>query len=166
MTIMAKVTAKNLAHALQKVQSLNIKDKELICDEIYKEQPNLLASVLVQKQLGNSLQDVDVLLNILIVLHLALDDAEIILSKVTEDEQEHQLKLLKSTILFSEGLSDNLVKSSVNQYVSNHKEPILLSYVIDTMKAAGFFEKTDENSKYLTQAGLNLVACIANGTQK
>lgn len=163
---MAKVTAKNLAHALHKVQSLNIKDKELICDEIYKEQPNLLASVLVQKQLGSSLQDVDVLLNILMVLHLALDDAEIILSKVTEDEQEHQLQLLKSTILFSEGLSDNLVKSSVNQYVSNHKEPILLSYVIDTMQAAGFFEKTYENSKYLTQAGLNLVACIANGTQK
>jgi hypothetical protein len=42
-TIMAKVTAKNLAQALHKVQSLNIKDKELLCDEIYKKQPNLLA---------------------------------------------------------------------------------------------------------------------------
>lgn len=161
---MAKVTAKNLAHALQKVQSLNIKDKESICDEIYKEQPNLLASVIVQKQLGNSLQDIDVLLNILIVLYLALNDAGISISKVTTEEQEHQLNILKSTILFSEGLSDNLVKSSVNQYISNHKEPILLSYVIKTMQAAGFFEKTYENSKYLAQAGMNLVDCIANGT--
>ncbi len=163
---MAKVTANNLAQALQKVQSLNIKDKELICEEIYKEQPNLLSSILVQKQLGNSLQDVEVLLNILIVLHLSLNEAEVKLSKVTEEEQEHQLRLLKSTILFSEGLSDNLVKNSVNQYISNHKEPILLAYVIDTMQAAGFFEKKGESSKYLSQAGLNLVACIANAKEK
>ena len=163
---MSKVSEINLAHALQKVQSLNIKDKELICDKIYKDQPNLLASVLVQQQLGNSLQDIDVLLNILIVLHLALNDAEITISKVTEEEQEHQLRILKSSILFSDGLSDNLVKSSVNQYISNHKEPILLAYVIDTMQAAGFFEKKHENSKYLSQAGLNLIACIANAKGK
>jgi hypothetical protein len=115
--------------------------------------------------LWNYLQDIDVLLNILIVLHLALNEAEIIISKVTEEELAHQLSLLKSTILFSEGLSDNLIKSSVNQYISNHKEPILLSYVIDTMQTAGFFEKKDENSKYLSQAGLNLVACIANAKE-
>ena len=164
--IMKMVSAKNLAHTLQKVQSLDIKDKDLICDELYNDQPNLLASVLVQQQLGNLLQDVDVLLNILIVLHLALKEAGMKISKVTEQEQEHQLRLLKDTILFSEGLSDDLVKSSVNQYISNHKEPILLTYVIDTMQAAGFFEKKHENSKFLSLAGLNLVACIANAKEK
>ena len=163
---MPNVTAKNLTQALQKVQSLDIKGKELIFDEIYNEQPNLLASVLVQQRLGNSLQDVDVLLNILMVLHLSLKEAGITISKITEREQEHQQRLLKSTILFSEGLGDNLVKNSVDQYVSNHSEPILLAYVIGAMRDSGFFEKKEENSKYLTQAGLNLVACIANGKQK
>ena len=163
---MTKVTAKNLAQALKKVQSLNIKEKELICDEIYKEQPNLLASVIVQQRLGNSLQDVDVLLNILIVLYLSLKEAGITISKVTEQEQEHQLSLLKNTILFSEGLGVNLVESSVNQYISNHKEPPLLAYVIGAMQEAGFFEKKEENSKYITLAGLNLVACIANAKEK
>ena len=72
---MAKVSKKNLADALRKVQFLNIKEKELICDEIYKEQPNLFGSVIVQQRLGNSLEDIDVLLEILIVLHLSLKEA-------------------------------------------------------------------------------------------
>lgn len=163
---MPNVTVNNLNQALQKAQALNIKEKELICDEIYREQPNLLGSVLVQQRLGNPLQDVDILLNILIVLHLSLKEADITISKITEQEQEHQLRLLKSTILFSEGLEDNLIKNSVNQYVANHSEPILLAYVIGTMRDSGFFEKREGNSKYLTMAGLNLVACIANGKQK
>ena len=163
---MSKVSKKNLANALRKVKSLNIKDKELICDEIYKEQPNLLGSVIVQQRLGNSLEDVDVLLEILIVLHLSLKEAGIKISKIPEQEQEYQLRLLKDTILFSEGLGGHLIKSSVGQYVSNHKEPILLAYVIGAMRDAGFFEKKEEVSKYLIQAGLNLVVCIANEKQK
>lgn len=163
---MPKVSNKNLANALRKVRSLNIKDKELICDEIFKEQPNLFGSVIVQQRLGNSLEDIDVLLEILIVLHLSLKEAGVTISKISEQDQEYQLRLLKETILFSEGLGDPLIKSSVDQFVSNHKEPILLAYVIGTMRDAGFLEKKEEHSKYLVQAGLNLVACIANAKQK
>jgi hypothetical protein len=166
MVIMAKVSNKNLASALRKVCLLNIKDKELICDEIFKEQPNLLGSVIVQQRLGNSLEDIDVLLEILIVLHFSLKEAGIRISKISEREQEHQLRILKETILFSEGLGQHLLKSSVDQYVSNHKEPILLAYVINAMQDAGFFERKEENLKYLIQAGVNLVACIADAEQE
>ena len=164
--IMKNVTAKNLAQAIYTIQSLSIKEKELICDEIYKEQPNLLASILVQQQLGNSLQDVDVLLHILMVLHLYLKVTGIAIPKITEQEQEYQLGLLKSTILFSDGLEDRLVNESVNQYISNHNEPILVAYAVETMRNAGFFEKREENTKHLMIAGLNLVACIENVMQK
>ncbi len=65
----------DLAHALKIVHAMDIKAKELICDELFVQQPNLLASVMVQNQMGNSMNDVDVLLNILIVLHLAMKEA-------------------------------------------------------------------------------------------
>lgn len=164
--IMKNVTAKNLAQAIHTIQPLSIKEKELICDEIYKEQPNLLASILVQQKLGNSLQDVDVLLQILMVLHLYLKIAGIVIPIISEQEQEYQLGLLKSTILFSNGLEDRLVNDSVNQYISSHNEPLLVAYAIETMRNAGFFEKREKNTKHLMIAGLNLVACIENVLEK
>ena len=40
-----------------------------------------LGSVIVQQRLGNSLEDIDVLLEILMVLHLSLKEAGIIISE-------------------------------------------------------------------------------------
>ena len=150
-----------LIRAIKKFQKLNIKEKEIICDEIFIEQPNLLASVLVQQQLGNTIEEVDVLLSVLIVLHLALKESGKRIVKISEEEQEHQLRELLANIKFSEGMGRNLVDSSISQYVENHNEPFLLAYVIEVMKEAKFFEKERESSKFLIMAGLNLVNCIA-----
>jgi hypothetical protein len=152
----------NLIRAIDKAQKLDIKDKELICDEIFIEQPNLLASVLVQQQMGNKLEEIDVLLDILIVLHLAVEESGKRIQKVSEEDQEHQLKVLSATIRFSEGMNNSLVQSSINQYIANHNEKLLLAYVLGAMKDAKFFENNKENSKYLIMAGVNLVNCIAN----
>ena len=141
---------------------MDLKNKELVCDEIFSEQPNLLGSVLVMKKMGNTLKDVDVLLNILIVLHLALKESGVKIAEISEQEQDRELKLLTSVITFSEGMGSRLVDSSINQFISDQKYPFLLTYVIDTMKDAGFYVNQNEISKYLIMAGVNLVACISH----
>ena len=159
---MAMISEIYLIRAIDKAQKLNIKDKELICDEIFIEQPNLLASVLAQQQMGNTLEEVDVLLNILIVLHLAVKESGKRILKISEEDQDHQLKVLSATMKFSEGMNSSLVDSSINQYVANHDERFLLAYVIGAIKDAKFLENNMESSKYLIMAGVNLVNCIAN----
>ncbi len=137
---MPGVSEKDLARAIEKVDAMDIKTKELACDDLFVQQPNLLASVLVQQQLGNSMNDVDSLLHILIVLHFTIKEAGIIIPKISEQEQDRQLEILKQSILFSQGMSLNLVESSINQYVSSHKETVLFSYVLGAMQEAGFFQ--------------------------
>ena len=162
---MAQLSSEILTRAIKRAQNLSLTDKESACDEIFREQPNLLASVLVQQQMGNTLEEVDVLLNILIVLHLAVKVAGVRIGVISELQQEDHLAKLTASVIFSEGMDSHLVNSSIKQYISNHKEPIMLAYVTDTMKDAGFFENMKKCSKYLVLAGVNLVNCIANATE-
>ncbi|NRB23699.1 hypothetical protein [Shewanella sp.] len=162
---MAHLSSETLVDAIKSTQNMNLKEKELICDELFREQPNLLASILVQQQMGNTAEEVDVLLNILIVLHMAVKGAGVKISMVTELQQQDQLSKLTASIAFSSGMDSQSVNSSITQYISNHKESILLVFVTDSMKRAGFFEKTKECSKYLIFAGVNLVNCLSNAIE-
>jgi hypothetical protein len=163
---MAKISSENLTSAINRAQNMSLTDKESACDEIFREQPSLLASVLVQQQMGNTLEDVDVILNFLIVLHLAVNEAGVRIEEISELQQEDQLAKLKTSVAFSEGVDSHLINSSIKQYISNHKEPIMLAYVIDTMKQAGFYESMRECSKFLVLAGVNLANCVSNATEQ
>ena len=159
---MSEVTVKQLARAVKKAQKMDMQSKELLCDKIYIEQPCLLASVVVQKQMGNTMEDVDVLVNILIVLYLSLKESNREIAMITEQDQDYQLTMLYNSIIFAEGMNNEMVASSVEQYIANHKEPVLLAYVVDTMLQNGFHKNQADHSKYLLLAGMNLVECIAN----
>ena len=67
------VSVAHLAAAIRAVAPMDIGQKERVCDRIHAEQPNLLASVLALPRLRVSMQTVDVLLNLLIVLTVAVD---------------------------------------------------------------------------------------------
>ena len=159
---MATISQGNLMCAIKKAQKMNIPEKERVCDEILIEQPNLLASVLVLNNMGNTLEEVEVLLNILIVLHLAVKESGVRIEKVSEEAQERQLNMLAAIIKFTEGMDSRFVDISINQYFVSQDEKILLAYVLSAMKDAKFFENKKECSKYLIMAGLNLVKCIIN----
>ncbi len=164
--IMVEISDKQIVHAISKVDQMDLKNKELVCDEIFIKQPNLLASVLVLQQMGNTLKEVDVLLNVLIVLYLALKESGANISKVSEQDQAHQLRLLTASVKFSEDMDSNSVVNSVNQYISSQQQKYLMAYVTGVMKEAGFYNKQHEASKYLIMSGLNLVSCIAHAIKK
>jgi len=156
------VSAENLACAIKAAATMNRTEKEQVCDVIYATQPNLLASVLTLASLGASLETVDVLLNILIVTHLAVEKSGQVLATVSEEEQSRHLRHYVATVKFAEGLDPASFAKSVQQTTAYKKEKFLFAYCLDTMKSAAFFDEQAESAKYPMMAGINLVNCIAN----
>ena len=140
---------------------MSLQEKETIVDEIFNKQPNLLASVLVQSQMGNSLEKIDILLNILIVAHIALKESGVKLKKITEELQETEMAKFVAVVNFSEGLSSASINSSINQYITSQREKYLLAYAFNEMNNSGICNLETENSKYLIMAGINIVNCIS-----
>jgi hypothetical protein len=150
-----------LEQSILKVKSMSLQEKEAIVDEIFNEQPNLLASVLVQGQMGNSLEEIDILLNILIVAHVSLKESGVKLRKITEGLQEIEMAKFVAIVNFSEGLNSANITDSIYQYIISQREKYLLAYAFNEMNNSGICSLETENSKYLILAGMNIVNCIS-----
>lgn len=155
------VTAAHLAVAIRLAASKRIREKEAVCDRIYATQPNLLASVLAQRSLGVTLQTVDVVLNILIVLQLAIEESGQLLATVSEVDQERELRRFTAAVRFTDGVAGDAVLQSIKQTIGYKRETFLLAYVVDTLQRAGLSELRDGTAKYPFLAAINLVNCIA-----
>jgi len=159
-TNMPRVLPVHLTAAITQADALTLAEKELQFDTIFQEQPNLLASVLVQQQMGNTLEQMEVLLNLLLVIHLSLRHAEVTLQTVSEDKQEQQLRRLIGTVKFMDDLDRSSRDSAFHQMIEQQSEKWLFAYALNLMVGAGFPDLEYENSKYLMLCGLNLVNCI------
>lgn len=158
---MTKISIQHLENAVKKAEEMNLKKKEAVFDEIYIEQPNILGSILVLKQMGNTLEQMDILINVLLVAFLALKEAGLKLETVTEYEQGRELSRFVEQVQFTEGLSSIAESDAMQQYIDAHEEKVLLAFAYTEMLNAGFTELKHENSKYLILAGINVVNCIS-----
>ena len=61
-----------LTQAVMRVDGLGINERIALSDEIFLQQPNLLASVLVLQRMGASYPQIDVVLNLLLVTYQAM----------------------------------------------------------------------------------------------
>jgi hypothetical protein len=157
---MSKINESSLVQAIKKSSGMDLVESEKVVDEIYLEQPNLLASVLVQNQMGNKIEDVEVLLNILIVTFLALKYSGVKIEKISEKTQEKELAKYTGHIGFLEGLNNKTTEVAIKQFTESKSEKALMAYVIETMLRAGFTKRKNENAKYLVMTGVNIVNCI------
>lgn len=155
------VSAAHLAAAINAVAAMNVGQKAQLCDRVHAEQPNLLASLLALPRFGVSMQTVDVLLNILIVLTLAIDKSGQRLATVAEADQERELQHLVAMMRFSEGLDAQTSAQSIQQTTAYRYEKFLLAYTVEALRRAGHTEIKDEPAKYPVVAAINLVNCIA-----
>lgn len=163
---MPRVDEKSLAWAIKKVGRMNMAEKESVLDEIYVQQPNFLMSVLVLERMGNTLEQVGVLLDFLLVIHAALQKAGVHLETVTEDEQDRQLNIFIAKVNFTEGLDAASTEKAIYQYINGHDEQLLFAYAHQVVLEAGFLDLQYENSKYLTTCAMNLVNCVAAANLK
>ena len=146
---MAKINNKHIADAVAQVERLSIKEKERMIDEVYQQQPHILASILVQQQLGSKLEHIDVLLQILMVIWQAVKFSGHQIAFISENEQDKHHKRLLGHIQFWQPLPEYLEDNALNDYINNHPEKNLYAYVNSAVMEAGFLQLTEEHGKYL-----------------
>lgn len=161
----SRITLTHLACAIRKVRSRDLKEKEALADEIHREQPNLLASVLAQATLGADPRDVEWLLGILLVCYQSMKESGWRWPVITEEDQERELKRWIGAVNFSEYESGSTRARAHDQYVSQHPEQPLLAFVLheanQRLQAIAPRKSDPELEKFLTMATVNLVNCIA-----
>jgi hypothetical protein len=158
---MQKIKPEALASAISKMKEMDQVQVEKVIDEINSGQPNLLTSVLVQQRMGNTLEQLEALLNILIVVYLTLKYSNIVINTITEAEQEKQLRLYSEHIHTIDSLHGRAKSKAIKKYFGKCSEKILLAYVTNEMVLAGFTNIPTENGKYLVMTGINIVNCIS-----
>jgi hypothetical protein len=157
----SSVTVEQMAAAIRAAKAMDIKEKELVCDTIYATQPNLLGSVLALRSLGISMETIDIVLNILIVLHLTVAEPGQVLAIVSENDLDRELKRYTSSVKFSDGLDARSFTQSIEQTTAYKKERVLFAHVLNTLMHTGLVAQQDEKAKYPMLAAINLANCIA-----
>lgn len=140
---------------------MNLKQKEQLADELFKAQPHVLASCLVQPRLGVGLVKMEFLLDIVLICFQAMKNARIHWPLITEDEQECQMQRLVATMRFGEDLPRDLSDRAMRQYIETHPEQYLLAFVYS--EANAWLKRTapEESDKFILLAALTLANCIA-----
>src|ERR1035437_6412005 len=113
---MSRISPQALAGAIQKIRAMSISQKEMVADELFRDQPNMLGSVLVQKQMGVSFEKIEFLLEILLICFQAMKESGLTWPLITEDEQEKQLTRYVATVKFGDDLSAPLQEHAMKQY--------------------------------------------------
>lgn len=162
----SRISIEQVAAAIRKVRSMSQAEKLALADEVFKKQPNLLASCLVQPRLGVAMESVEFLLHILFVCFQAMKESGGSWPLISEDEQERQLARLPAVVKFSEDFTDPALADAARaQYVADHPEAPLLAFVVHEfnvwLQDPARRGVESESDKYVMSAAINMVNCIA-----
>jgi hypothetical protein len=128
----------------------------------FVKQPQLLTAVLAQQRFGASLEQVEVLLNLLLVSYQAMKVSDAVWQTITEDMQERCIARLTGGIRFIEGFAEKQVTEAISGSLTDHKEKWLLAYVLDKLGAHGLKNVENETQKYMVLTALSHIAPLAS----
>jgi hypothetical protein len=158
---MPAILLPHLKHALLEFARLDLAQQERLGDELHERQPNLLASVLVLRNMGASYAQLEIALHALFVTWLAMKHSGRSWPVVTEAVQEACLQRLSGRIRFIEGLKGEQVQRALQDQIDAHREQTLLAFVIGHLGDAGLLSIRTDAEKFIVLAVLNLVECVA-----
>jgi len=160
---MSRISMDNLAAAIRKVRSMSLKEKEALTEEIHLQQPHMLASCLVQSQLGVAPAAVEFLLHILLVCYQSMKESGLQWPVITEDEQQMQRWI--GAVQFSEHAMGSAADGAREQYASQHPEQPLLAFVVSEtnqwLREISQRNAEAQSDKFVMMASMNFVNCIA-----
>ena len=158
---MSRIPRNALLQALAAVKAMDDKQKELLADELFRVQPNLLGSALVLVQLGVSMDTVGFALDMLFICFRAMKESGLTWPVITEDELDRQSQRFVGIVKFGGDLGESLRNQSIQQYVDDHPEKELLAYV--QMETMSWLKRVvpEETDKYVILVVWNFVNCIA-----
>jgi len=140
---------------------MGLEQKVALTDEIFKEKPTSLASILVFPRMGVAMQQLDVAIHVLLVTFQARSRGAHEWPVVTGDIQEVCLQRLRAGARFNEGLPPELFVQNVQQFCDEHAGRFLLAFVYGYLGESDLCSVRTEAEKYLVLATLNLLEYIA-----
>jgi hypothetical protein len=155
------ITQMALVHAIRDVNGMSHAHKVRLADQIFVQQPNLLASVLVLPSMGVSTPELEVTLHVLLVTFQAMKRSAHAWPAIQEDVQEQCLQRLTARMRFNEGLPAELADQVVKQFCDEHSERYLLAFIYGYLTEHDLLGVRTDAQKFLLLAALNLVECIA-----
>ncbi len=159
---MTAISPELLGRAAVALERMSFQEREKLAGEVYARQPNLLASIVVLKVYGASLEEMEAVLNILLVFYAAMKASGLHWPVISENDQERCLKRVTGRIRFTEGLAPDLQAKATSDAITDHPEQELLAFVFGTFKERGLLGIQNEAEKTMLLAALNLVECIAD----
>lgn len=158
---MGLITQAALVQAAIDVNGMSHAQKVCLADEIYAQQPNMLASVLVLPRMGVSMAQLEVPLHILLVTFQAMKRSGRTWPIISEEMQETCLQRLTGRARFNDGLPDELATQVVKQFCGEHPERYLLAFAYGYLGEHDLLSVRTDAEKFLLLAALNLVECVA-----
>ena len=159
---MSRISRSALFRAIKVVQEMTAEQKLGLADEIFLSQPNMLASVVVLRSLGVPAAKQAFALEMLFLCFQAMKESGLKWPLITEDEQENQMQRHTAILQFYGSLDKKAEQnSSAQQFIGSYPEQDLFAWV--TTQSREWLLKSDpeESDKYVLQAILNLVNCLA-----
>ena len=105
---MASISSRHLVDAVLRVERMSIQERERLAEEVHAEQPKLFFSVLVLQRYGATLEQIEVVLNLLLVFFEAMKLSGGRWPVISEDVQERCLKRISGRVRFIEGMTPQL----------------------------------------------------------
>ena len=158
---MTAITSRLLVDAVLRVERMTFKQRERLADEIHARQPNLFFSVLALQQFGATLEQMELVLNLLLVFYEAMKTSGKAWPVISEDVQERCLTCISGRVRFIEGLTRQQQVQATSDAITNHPEQQLLAYVFGKFREHSLLGIETETEKMLMLTALNLVECIA-----
>lgn len=155
------ISSRLLVNAVLCVERMTFRGRERLAEEIHAKQPNLFFSVLVIQRYGATLEQIEVVLNLLLVFYEAMKASGRAWPVISEDVQERCLQRVCGRVRFIEGLTQQQQAQAISDAVADHPEQQLLAYVFGKFGEHGLLGIKTETEKMLMLAALNLVECIA-----
>jgi hypothetical protein len=158
---MGVITQAVMVQAAIDVNGMGQAQKVRLADEIFAQQPNMLASILALPRMGVGMVQLEVPLHILLVTFQAMKRSGHAWSMVTEAVQETCMQRLTARARFNEGLPGELADQVVQQFCDEHPERYLLAFVYGYLGDHDLLRVRTDAEKYLLLAALNLAECVA-----
>jgi hypothetical protein len=158
---MGRLTQWTVIEADVTVRGMGHDQKVRLADEIYAQQPNMLASILALPRMGVDMAQLEVALHILLVTFQAMKISGNQWPLVTEDIQDGCLQRLTARVRFNEGLPKDLATQVVEQFHNEHAERYLLAFVYGWLREHDLMGVRTDAEKSLMLGALNLVECVA-----
>jgi hypothetical protein len=158
---MGVITQSVMVQADIEVSRMSQPQKISLADEIFAEQPNMLASILALPRMGVGMVQMEVPLHILFVTFQAMKLSGHAWPVVTEDIQDKCMQRLTARARFNDGLPADLADKVVQQFCDEHPERYLLAVVYGYLREHDLLAVRSEAEKFLLLAALNLAECVA-----